>query len=76
MKRFLQFGQSIANQFSRLATDYGQNDKSFYHQEYKLKEAVAKLKDATDEVIRASNRLQMSLIEKAPPTSIGPDQLH
>ena len=72
MKRLLQFGQSVANQFSRMATDDGRHDKVFYYQEYKLKAAVAKLQDATDEVIRASTRLQMSLLERQPP----PTQMH
>lgn len=72
MKRLLQFGQSVANQFSRMIDDDGRHDKVFYYQEHKLKEAIIKLKDATDEVVRASNRLQMSLMERTPPDQ----QLH
>lgn len=67
MKRLLQFGQSVANQFNRMVDDDGRHDKIFYYQEWKLKAAVDKLKDATDEVIRASTRLQMSLMERSPP---------
>lgn len=51
----------IVNQFKRMWNDDGRNDKAFYYQEYKLKEALAKLKNATDEVIKQSTRLQYLL---------------
>lgn len=44
-------------QFQRMLNDDGRDDKVFGHQEYKLKEAVARLKNATEEVIRASSTL-------------------
>jgi hypothetical protein len=51
----------IVNQFRRIWNDDGRSDKVFYHQEYKLKAALAKVKHATDEVIKQSTRLQYLL---------------
>lgn len=51
----------IVNQFKRMWNDDGKNDKVFHYQEYKLKAALAKVKDATDEVIKQSTRLQYLL---------------
>ncbi len=51
----------IVNQFKRIWNDDGKNDKVFHYQEYKLKAALAKVKDATDEVIKQSTRLQYLL---------------
>jgi hypothetical protein len=51
----------IVNQFRRIWNDDGRNDKVFHYQEYKLKAALAKVKHATDEVIKQSTRLQYLL---------------
>lgn len=54
---------SIINQFKRIYSDNGEYDKSFYDQENRLKEAVTKLKSATDEVVRAAQRMSYALRE-------------
>jgi hypothetical protein len=41
--------------------DDGRNDKAFHYEESKLKAALARVKDATDEVIKQSTRLQYLL---------------
>lgn len=61
----------VVSQFRRIWNDNGRNDKVFAYQQYKLKNALRTLKDATDEVIRQSTRLQDLLTDKAPP-----DKLH
>ena len=54
---------SVVNQIKRMYNDKGQNDKSFYEQEAKLKAAQTKLKEATENVIRAAQRLSYILRE-------------
>lgn len=51
----------IVNQFRRMWNDDGRHDRVFHYQEYKLKVALAKVKHATDEVIKQSTRLQYLL---------------
>jgi arginyl-tRNA synthetase len=48
---------AIVNQFRRIYSDYGQNDKDFTDQETKLREARTKLANATQELIKSSMRL-------------------
>jgi hypothetical protein len=60
---------NVINQFRRMITDDGRNDKSFVHDEARLKGALTNLKLATDALIRASQTLQDLLMDKeAPPT--------
>lgn len=61
--------QNIINQFKRLYNDDGRNDISFDNEEKKLKEAVANLREAIDNSIRAATRLSYTLQE-------GPNQVH
>lgn len=51
----------IAAQFRRFLYDDGRSDKIFAYQEYKLKEALKRLKDSTEQVVRASQQLQACL---------------
>lgn len=55
---------TVINQFKRIRNDHGQNDKTFEEQESRLKEALANLKIATDNLIRASQALSDILILK------------
>lgn len=61
---------SVLNQFKRLYNDKGQNDKNFELQEGRLRKALTDLKNATNEVIRASQNLNdVLLANKARPPS-------
>lgn len=62
----------LVSQFRRIWHDTGQNDKIFAYQEYKLNEALARLHDATNEVVKWSTRLQDLLTLKEKPSSSDP----
>lgn len=63
----------LVSQFRRMWNDDGRNDKIFAYQEHKLKNALIKLKDATDEVVKQSRLLQDLLTLKDKPAE---DQIH
>lgn len=63
---------NVLNQFRRIYNDDGRNDKSFVVEEYKLRAAVARLKNATDTLIRASQTLSDLLLDSQPP----PEKMH
>lgn len=50
------------NQFRRLYDDKGTNDHDFSDQEERLREAQGKLNNATDELVRASERLNAAAL--------------
>lgn len=56
----------IVNQFRRIWNDDGKPDKIFSYQQYRLKNALQVLKEATDEMIRQSTRLQDLLADREP----------
>ncbi len=48
---------TIIKQMKRIISDNGQNDKSFYDDEYRLKIALARVAEASQEVVAASQKL-------------------
>lgn len=56
----------VVNQFRRIWNDDGKQDKIFSYQQSRLKNALQVLKEATDEMIRQSTRLQDLLADRAP----------
>jgi len=52
----------IISQFRRLYDDKGVNDHDFSEQEERLRTAQAKLKRATDSLVRASEKLNASAL--------------
>lgn len=61
---------NVLNQFRRIYNDDGRNDKSFIIDEFKLRASLERLKNATDELIRASRTLNDLLIDKHPPGAL------
>ena len=63
---------NVLNQFRRIYSDDGRNDKTFVVEEYKLRASISRLKKATDELIRASQTLSDLLLDSQEP----PGHLH
>ena len=61
----------LAAQIRRIFNDDGKDDKVFLYQEHRLKAAMIKLADATNQVIRASQTFQALMLSNE-----RPDQLH
>lgn len=61
---------SVINQFRRIYNDDGRNDRSFIIDEFKLRASLERLKNATDELIKASRTLSDLLIDKHPPGAL------
>ncbi len=58
----------VINQFRRLYDDKGLNDHDFSDQEARLREAKAHLTNATDALMRASERLNAAALVAMPVT--------
>lgn len=56
---------NIINQFRRIYSDNGSGDRDFSKEEAKLKEAKDKLVMATNELSRASERLNSAALKTA-----------
>jgi hypothetical protein len=56
----------IINQFRRLYDDKGQDDHDFTKQEERLKDANLRLVEATNQLLRASERLNVSALNSLP----------
>lgn len=61
---------NVINQFRRIYTDDGRNDRSFAVDEFKLRASLMRLKKATEEVIKASQTLHDLLLDKQPPEAL------
>ena len=62
---------NILNQFKRMYTDDGQNDKTFVLDEMRLRWSLANLKHAIDRLNQASQTLHDILtVHKEPPSSV------
>ena len=57
---------NVLNQFRRIYSDDGRNDKSFDLDEARLKQSLLNLKAATEKLIRASQTLHDLLVENQP----------
>jgi hypothetical protein len=60
---------NVLNQFKRIYNDDGRHDKSFAIDEFKLRASLARLKSATEELIKASQTLSDLLLDRQPPTT-------
>lgn len=66
----------IARQFRRIYSDDGRNDVDFSKQEEKLRLSQAKLTQATQELVRASVRLNEVAMGVDPPPAKDTKQMH
>lgn len=53
--------QTIIKQIKRIISDDGRNDRSFYDQEYRLRDALNKVNEASEEVVKAAEKLSYLL---------------
>lgn len=60
---------NIINQFRRIYSDDGREDKRFDIDEARLKRSLANLKNATEKLLQASQTLHDLLLEKQPPST-------
>ena len=62
------FFNQLSNQFKRIGYDDGRNDKDFSGQEEALRQSLSRLKQATQELVRASERLNSVAMGVDPPS--------
>jgi hypothetical protein len=61
---------NVINQFRRIYSDDGRNDKSFDIDEARLRRSLTNLKNATEELIKASQTLHDLLLDKERPGAL------
>lgn len=61
------FFNQLSNQFRRIIHDDGRNDRDFTAQEEALRQSLVRLTQATQELARASERLNEAAVSVDPP---------